>query len=251
MRPTADIKRLYNEQDFVTWAENTGLNSDEAAVFERHLAPLPRDARVLELGTGGGRLAFEMEARGFSQIVGIDLSERMIATACDRARRSGSRVHFAVQDAAELTLPDASFDVVVALQQVLSLIDSAESRAQAVRHIHRVLKPGGLLLASGLSWEGRPLNPWIAAAVAPLKWLKGEGRFHRHYLPLLKLSGRPNWRFPFERQAYMYYFTKERFEEALTAGGFELLALHSSHMLATGEDAFVHGGCLYAWARKE
>jgi SAM-dependent methyltransferase len=251
MRSTTDIKRLYNEQDFSTWAGSTGLNADEAAVSDRHLGPLPRDARILDLGTGGGRLAFAMQARGFSHITGIDVSERMIATARERARRLGSAIHFEVQDAAHLTLPDASFDVVVALQQVLSLIDSEEHRARALGHLHRVLKPGGLLLASALSWEGRPLIPWISAAIAPFKWLKGEGRFDRHYLPLLKLSGKPNWRFPFERQAYVYYFTRERFEAALTETGFDILTLDSSRMLRDGGGSFAHGGYLYAWARRK
>jgi hypothetical protein len=48
----------------------------------------------------------------------------------------------------------------------------------------------------------------------------------------------------------MYYFTREHFEKMLTAGGFEMLALHSSHMLATGEDTFAHGGYLYAWLKR-
>jgi ubiquinone/menaquinone biosynthesis C-methylase UbiE len=219
-------------------------------VFDRHLGPVPRDARLLDLGTGGGRLAFEMQQRGFQHLTGIDVSERMIATAQDRARRLGSAINFEVQDAANLTLPDASFDVVVALQQVLSLIDSAEHRAKALGHLHRVLKPGGLLLASALSWEGRPLNPWISAAVAPFKWLKGEGRFDRHYLPLLKLNGKPNWWFPFQRQAYVYYFTRQRFEQELKDARFEIVALDSSRMLHSGGEGFAHGGYLYAWARR-
>ncbi len=244
------IKRLYNEQDYHTWAESTGLSVAEATVFDRHLAGTARDARILDVGTGGGRLAFELQTRGFSRITGIDLSERMIDAARERAQRERADVRFEVQDAADLHFPDGSFEVVLALQQLLSILDTPERRAQALREMHRVLAPGGLLVLSVLSWEGRPINPWISAAIAPFKWLKGEGRFGRHCLPIFRMGGKPNVRYLIESQAYVYYFTKERFERALGEARFDLLALDSSRMLEASADDFSHGGYLHALARR-
>ena len=251
MSTNENLEKLYNEQDFSSWSESVGLTPDEEVLLGRHLFPgTSREARVLDVGTGGGRLAFEVKARGFERVTGIDLSERMVEAARARSSRENANLHFEVQDVVELTLPDHSFEVVLALQQVMCLLDSSARRVQALRHLHRVLVPDGLLLISVLSWEGRPLNPWLAAASAPFKWLKGERRFDRHYLPLLRMSGKLNLRFAFEKQPYVYFFTKPQFEKELAEARFEILGMASSRMLSKGEERFAHGGYLYAFARR-
>ena len=76
-----------------------------------------RSGRVLDIGTGSGRLAIELaRARGgHFDIVALDISENMIRQARENARRCGvqNRITFLVATAANLPFADNSFDLVI------------------------------------------------------------------------------------------------------------------------------------------
>lgn len=75
-------------------------------------------------------------------LVGIDLSPRMLGVARRRADGLGHPVELREGAAEELPFPDASFDTVVCTLAVCAVSD----RAAAIAEMHRVLRPGGLLL---------------------------------------------------------------------------------------------------------
>ena len=92
---------------------------------------------VLEIGVGTGR-NFEHYPAGI-QLVGIDLSPRMIAIAQERARALGRPADLRVGDAQALDVPDESVDTVIS---TLSLCSIPNDR-KAVSEVKRVLRPGG------------------------------------------------------------------------------------------------------------
>jgi ubiquinone/menaquinone biosynthesis C-methylase UbiE len=95
---------------------------------------------VLELGIGTGKsIPFYPPDR---EIVGIDISERMLERSRARARRLGARVRLELGDAQSLPFADESFDVVVATFLFCSVPDPR----LALDETRRVLKPGGQLL---------------------------------------------------------------------------------------------------------
>ncbi|MGH3738257.1 MAG: class I SAM-dependent methyltransferase [Micromonosporaceae bacterium] len=103
---------------------------------------LPGDARVLDVGTGPGRVPLAIAERAAGvHVEGIDLSEEMIAYARGLAADAGvpDRVSFAVEDVAALSYPDDSFDLVVS---TLSQHHWAD-RAAGVRELLRVTRPTG------------------------------------------------------------------------------------------------------------
>ena len=76
-----------------------------------------RSGRVLDIGTGSGRLAIELakvEDCHFD-IVALDISENMIKKARENARWSGveNKIRFLVSTAASLPFTDNSFDLVI------------------------------------------------------------------------------------------------------------------------------------------
>jgi ubiquinone/menaquinone biosynthesis C-methylase UbiE len=76
-----------------------------------------KGGRVLDIGTGSGRLAIELaRARGCEfEIIGLDISENMLSKARENARRSGveDRIDFILATASNLPFPDKSFDLVI------------------------------------------------------------------------------------------------------------------------------------------
>lgn len=252
MSTNAHLRKFYNEADFSTWAGGAGLLDEEVRILSRRPLPESPDTRILELGTGSGRMLFDLRTRGYQRLTGIDISERMIEVASARSRELGAGITFEVQDVTDLSYPDGSFDVVIGLAQILSHIETIDMRRRTLAHVQRLLPPGGLFYLSVLNWEGRRANPLIAAAAAPFKLLKGDRHaFSRYHLPLLRVAGRLNLRFAWERQPYVVFFTREQFEREMTEAGFEIIELASARTLADGGKTFVPGGYLFAVARRK
>lgn len=76
------------------------------------------------------------------ELVGIDLSPKMLAVARRRAAELGREVDLREGDAEQLPFPDTSFDTVVCTLAVCAVPD----RDRALAEMHRVLRPGGRLL---------------------------------------------------------------------------------------------------------
>lgn len=76
-----------------------------------------RSGRVLDIGTGSGRLAIELaRAKGTRfDIVALDISENMLRKARENARRYGveDKIKFLAATAAALPFADNSFDLVI------------------------------------------------------------------------------------------------------------------------------------------
>lgn len=82
-------------------------------------ASLPRGARVIDVGCGGGQMALAMlEARDDVHVTGLDLSRAQIKRATERTKKHGDRVEFEVGNALELPFADASFDAVLSVTSI-------------------------------------------------------------------------------------------------------------------------------------
>jgi SAM-dependent methyltransferase len=117
--------------------------------------PLRPGTRVLDLGCGAGRHAFEALRRG-ATVLAVDADEDELApvTAMATAMREageappGARAVALAGDATALPLPDASVDVVIAAE-VLEHIPADQA---ALDEIARVLRPGGTLAVTVPAW---------------------------------------------------------------------------------------------------
>ncbi|MGE5620909.1 MAG: class I SAM-dependent methyltransferase [Sphingomonadaceae bacterium] len=99
------------------------------------LARLSPDARVLELGCGGGELLARLERRA-RLAVGVDLSPEGL-----RLARLGGRASVLGARVESLPFRAGSFDAIVAQH----LIEHLHYPLEAMREWHRVLRPGGVL----------------------------------------------------------------------------------------------------------
>lgn len=95
--------------------------------------------RVLDVGTGTGRGAIALAARG-ADVTGVDASAEMLAVARRRAAAAGVQVHFIQGDAHGLAYPDQSFDAAVCLRVLMHTPDWRLSLGELCRVArHRVL----------------------------------------------------------------------------------------------------------------
>jgi SAM-dependent methyltransferase len=114
----------------------------------------PRD-RVLDLGCGGGRHAFEAYRRG-AHVIAADLDVRELESARGMfaAMRAGGEAHppaaatALAADATVLPFPDGAFDRVIAAE----ILEHVPDDRQAAAEIARVLRPGGIAAVTVPAW---------------------------------------------------------------------------------------------------
>lgn len=106
--------------------------------------------RVLDVATGTGDLAFLIDEMIHpDNLLGIDLSEKMLDIAREKARNRhvAGNVTFAIDDCMSLSLPDNSYDAITVAYGVRNF----ERLAQGFAEMYRVLAPGGILCVIELS----------------------------------------------------------------------------------------------------
>lgn len=116
------------------------------------------DAVALDMGCGGGHVAFRMAGQ-VGKVVAYDLSAAMLDTVAVEARRRGLDNLVTKQGAAEaLPCPDASFDIVATRYSAHHWGAFRDGLAQ----MRRVVKPDGLGLFMDVVSPGVPLlDTWL------------------------------------------------------------------------------------------
>lgn len=112
---------------------------------------------TLDVGCGLGYAVTQYAQRFACHCHGIDYSENMIAGAIELQQKNypdiTPRVRFQHASVMELPYPDNHFDVVTSHRCLMALLDWSKQQA-ALREIHRVLKPGGVLVLMEGTFEG-------------------------------------------------------------------------------------------------
>jgi len=190
--PPAALRRRVglnsSREEFV--ALGRGIAQALLGAFEEARRPGARYLRWLDFGCGPGRVArFLVEAR-VGEILGVDVDRSAVRWA--RLHLEG---HFVPTMARPpLPFPAGSFDVAYAVS-VFTHLDEEQQR-EWLRELHRVLRPGGLLLATThhpeLQGTRRDLRDEQRAQLAAGGFLfaPGDGRFNHgstfHALPYLE-----------------------------------------------------------------
>ena len=100
-------------------------------VIASFLAPVA-GRTVLDVGTGTGRAALALAARG-ARVTGVDASAEMLAVAARRAASAQIDVTFLRGDAHSLDFPDRSFDAVICLRVLMHTPGWRQSLAELCR----------------------------------------------------------------------------------------------------------------------
>ncbi len=188
---TPDGKRRYVRRLFATIADRYDLITVLLSYGQDRrwkkrlvrLAAVRPGMRAVDLATGTGDIALQLAAAG-ADVVGVDVTLRMIQLA--NAKPAGGRRHplYMVGDMLALPFADSSFDLATAGYGLRNVPDL---RA-AIGEIHRVLKAGGVALSLDFN---RPANPIVRAVYlaylnvtgAILGWLLHRDPDTYRYIP--------------------------------------------------------------------
>jgi SAM-dependent methyltransferase len=174
-------RTFWNEQAGPLWVvhqerldRQIGPHGDAALA---KLAPAPGE-RVLDLGCGCGdsSLALARAVGPAGRVLGVDLSEPMLARARERAAAAGlAHLSFRAADVQTAPLEAGAFDAAFSRFGVMFFADPVA----AFGNVRRALRPGGRLAFA--CWRPVAENPWVrvpmaaAAAVLPLPPPPPEG----------------------------------------------------------------------------
>lgn len=117
------------------------------------------NGKLLDAGTGGGcNLIRQLRSIGEEGLViGIDCNSEFIHT-CKQVLKdpmTGWMVHLLLGNIIKLPFKEETFDIVTALD----VLEHQENPAVALREIHRVLRPGGVLISTTPNWPDKMLIP--------------------------------------------------------------------------------------------
>jgi arsenite methyltransferase len=109
---------------------------------------------VLEVGCGIGVGPVYIAKRFDCRVVAVDISEKMLAWARERACREGAadRITFRQADIRDLPFEDDRFDAVI-VESVLAFV---EDKKTALQELMRVTRPGGYVGLNEYCWMKEP-----------------------------------------------------------------------------------------------
>jgi demethylmenaquinone methyltransferase/2-methoxy-6-polyprenyl-1,4-benzoquinol methylase len=117
---------------------------------------------VLDVATGTAGVAIALARQTRAEVVGVDLSQAMLARGRERVRALGleARIQLEPGRAEELPFADDQFDAV----SFTYLLRYVADPAATLREMARVLKPGGVMASLDFLVPPRPFwrAPWIA-----------------------------------------------------------------------------------------
>jgi len=115
---------------------------------------LDKAKEVLEVGCGTGIGAVYMARQYGCRVEAVDISEKMLSWAWQRAKREGiaDKVRFRKADIRELPFGDDRFDVVI-VESVLAFV---EDKKAALLELIRVTRPGGYIGLNEYCWTSVP-----------------------------------------------------------------------------------------------
>ena len=192
--------------------EGSGLNDNlEQPALWSLLGGSLHGLSILDLGCGFGGFARKARALGADAVLGIDLSDNMLAEA--RKRTDDTRIDYRRSSMEELALEPQAFDLVVS-SLMLHYVKDYEA---AVQKIARYLRPGGRFVFSveHPMFTARAEQDWIRAEDGtPLYWPVDNYREEG--------ERRVRW---FVEEVVKYHRTMETYVNGLIASGFTLQRL--------------------------
>lgn len=228
------VKNYYRNFD-----EKNRLQSSNSGRLEYEMTidildgALPAAGAILDLGGGAGAYAFPLAKKGY-QVTLADISENLIRQAGEIKDTEGTKniVSCDVVNATDLKIyKDGQFDAVLLLGPLYHLTEE-EERQSCIREVHRVLKPGGIVVAAFI--------PYLSGSI---------GVFDRYFWHPNQVNS-DNLRKVFDSGKFNnlqdvgfqegYYATSDEIEKLFESSGFGKLQTRSIRGIGYGKEDAVY-----------
>ena len=157
------------------------ITAQIAGEFGRDLAASrPFDGlRILDIGCGGGLLSEPMARLG-ADVVGADAAAATIPVAQAHAEQSGLTIDYRHTSAEALAEADEAFDAILNME----VIEHVAAPPAFLGSCQRLLRPGGLMIASTINRTAKSFAGAIVGAEYVMRWLpKGTHDWSKFITP--------------------------------------------------------------------
>jgi len=143
----AQVAKMFNNisrhYDFLNHFLSLGIDRGWRKRAIRLLAPL-QPKYILDVATGTGDFAFQALSLDPDKVIGVDISEGMLEVGRQKIikRNLASKIELGRGDSENLMFEENKFDAVT----VGFGVRNFENLEKGLREIHRVIKPGGMLV---------------------------------------------------------------------------------------------------------
>jgi ubiquinone/menaquinone biosynthesis C-methylase UbiE len=167
-------QNIYDNEEFFDYYINmrknrSGLNEVLEQPAFMNLVPDLKGKRVLDLGCGFGENCKTYENMGASEVVGLDISEKMLAIAKDKF--SSDRIKYIHSSLEDMNFDENSFDVILSSLTFHYVKDLNE----LIRRLSKYITKDGILL---FSIE----HPIATAKIVKQGWVKDESGNKDHWV---------------------------------------------------------------------
>lgn len=149
------FSRITGRYDLMNRVMTGGRDQAWRRETAKHLVLSDAPARVLDLATGTGDLAFAVRERyPNARVSAFDFSETILREGARKgAQRMDDKTVWGVGDALNLPFPDATFDGVTNAFLLRNVVDLP----QCLRELKRVTKPGGRVVCMEITHPQGPI----------------------------------------------------------------------------------------------
>lgn len=239
-------KEFYSTQILDEWQTRGGIIEAEEYLLSKYFKD--KNKKIIEAGTGGGRLSYYLENKGFTDITAFDIVPEMIFYAKEKALKENSKIKFHILDATELgDFPENTFDYLMYLQQVLCFIPNEKEFLKSLEESYRISKDGAIIIYSFLDITSRPYNKILLKILNVLRFIRGEKRSN-NLLPWMKINNKFNFKLLNKNQPLNYWVNKEKIVNELRKIGFKIVESKNANELLNNSSK--HKGMLYIVCKK-
>ncbi|MFX1255684.1 MAG: class I SAM-dependent methyltransferase [Promethearchaeota archaeon] len=156
------VEKGYNDGDYQQFYRKTdALNKREKRFFNKLLELIPRDATVLDLGSGTGVPYDKFLVNNGLEVIGIDISSKHVAM----ARKNVPSAKYIKADFSRLKFEAERYNAIISLYAIFHI--PREEHANLFEKIHRTLKEDGIILVTmGTEDMKLDINDFIGSKMA-------------------------------------------------------------------------------------
>ena len=149
-------RAFYDQLGAAALAARTTAAWDQQIVA-RVLQMFRPSQRVLDIGCGYGRIAVPVAVGGY-QVVGLDISPRLLAAAWEQGHVQGVTMMWLQASMCRMPLSTNTCDIALCLWSAFYELLVSDEQLATVREIVRVLLPGGWGLVEGSPYESATVD---------------------------------------------------------------------------------------------